>query len=110
MSCVSDGKGYCYRDVAECTTKAGNSAALVATAQVPDVPLLYMGACYGSKVAQRPQQLLTRELAAIIAEADWAKLWVCCLVRLLCASRGWPGVMLYGFSGCDSAQQSDTVA
>lgn len=40
---------------------------------VMDVPPLYLGACYGSEVAQ---QLLMRELAAIIAKAEWEELWV----------------------------------
>ena len=49
------------------------SAALAADAEVPDVPPLFFGACYGSEVAQ---ELLRRELASTIANEDLHELWV----------------------------------
>ena len=52
---------------------SGESAALAADAEVPEVPPLYLGACRGSVQAQ---QLLTRELATLITEEDWQELWV----------------------------------
>ena len=54
-------------------TEGGEGTVLAAEAVMPDVLPLYLAACYGSEASQ---QLLTRELAATIAEADWQELWV----------------------------------
>ena len=52
-------------------TEGRDAAALAAEAALPDVPPLYLGACRGSEASQ---QLLTRVLAATIADADWQEL------------------------------------
>ena len=54
-------------------TEGREAAALAAEAALPEVPPLYLGACRGSEASQ---QLLTRVLAATIADADWQELWV----------------------------------
>ena len=55
------------------SAESRESAALAADAEVPDVPPLFFGACYGSELAQ---ELLRRELATAIANEEWHELWV----------------------------------
>lgn len=53
--------------------EGSESLALAVEAQVPDVPPLFLSTCCGSEAAQ---QLLVRELMAIIAKEEWLELWV----------------------------------
>ena len=52
------------------SAESRESAALAADAEVPDVPPLFFGACYGSEPAQ---ELLRRELASAIARQQGAE-------------------------------------
>ena len=92
------------------------SAALSAgSAEVPEVPPLYLAACCESEAAQR---LLQRELASVIAKGDWPELWVLlgqisdCIEKLVRADfvRPWWVRQAQEFRGsADVAEQIDLV-
>lgn len=91
------------------------SAALAADAEVPDVPPLFLGACYGSEAAA---QLLKSELVTAIESEDWPELWVLLRQIFVCieqlavshAVRPWWVRQALGAADSGVSEQVDLVA